>query len=126
MLQYTKAGVVQPFADPGVSDAGNPTWKKDFLPSTLDAVTINGKLYGMPILGTQPVFFFYNKSVFAKAGLSFPKTWSQLLSDIKTFNAKGDIPIALATPTSGKGSCTSSTSRTASGPRKRSSTSRTT
>ncbi len=95
LLQYAKAGVVQPFADPGVSDAGNPTWKKDFLPSTLDAVTINGKLYGMPILGTQPVFFFYNKSVFAKAGLSFPKTWSQLLSDIKTFNAKGDIPIAL-------------------------------
>ena len=90
-----KAGVVQPFADPGVSNAGNPTLEKEFMPSTLDAVTINGKLYGMPILGTQPVFFFYNKSVFAKAGLSFPKTWSQLLSDIKTFNAKGDIPIAL-------------------------------
>ena len=95
MLQYVKAGVVQPFADPGVSNAGNPTWKKNFLPSTLDAVTINGKLYGMPILGTQPVFFFYNKSVFAKLHISFPQTWPQLLSDIKLMSSKSYIPIAL-------------------------------
>ena len=95
MEQYIKAGVIQPFADPGKSDAGNPSWKKDFLPSSLDAVTFNGKVYGMPILGTQPVFFFYNKSVFKKLGLSFPKTWPQLLSDVKTFNSHGIIPIAL-------------------------------
>ncbi len=95
LLQYVKAGVVQPFADAGASDAGNPSWKKNFLPSTLDAVTINGKLYGMPILGTQPVFFFYNKSIFAKLHLSFPQTWPQFLSDIKLFNSDGFIPIAL-------------------------------
>lgn len=95
LAQFVKAGVVQPFADPGKSDAGNPSWKKDFLASSLDAVTINGKLYGMPILGTQPVFFFYNKSVFKKVGLSFPKTWPELLKDIKVFNSKSYIPIAL-------------------------------
>lgn len=95
MEQYIKAGVIQPFADPGKSDAGNPSWKSNFLASSLDAVTFNGKVYGMPILGTQPVFFFYNKSVFKKAGLSFPSTWPELLSDVKTFNSKGIIPIAL-------------------------------
>jgi raffinose/stachyose/melibiose transport system substrate-binding protein len=95
LQEYVKAGVVQPFADPGVSDAGNPSWTKDFLASTLDAVTFNKKIYGMPILGTQPVFFFYNKSVFSKYGLSFPTTWSELLSDVSTFNSHSIVPIAL-------------------------------
>ena len=94
LLAYLKAGVVQPFADPGVSDVGSPSWKSDFLPSTLSAVTIGGKLYGMPILGTQPVLMFYNKAVFAKYHLSFPTTWAALLSDVKTFNSNGVIPIA--------------------------------
>jgi raffinose/stachyose/melibiose transport system substrate-binding protein len=95
LQEYIKAGVVQPFGDPGASDAGHPTWKPDFLSSTLDAVTFNNKLYGMPILGTQPEFFFYNKSVFKQYGLSFPATWPELLSAIKTFNSHGVIPIAL-------------------------------
>jgi ABC-type glycerol-3-phosphate transport system substrate-binding protein len=41
------------------------------------------------------VFLFYNKTVFAKAHLSFPTTWAELLSDIKTFNSDGIIPITL-------------------------------
>jgi raffinose/stachyose/melibiose transport system substrate-binding protein len=49
----------------------------------------------MPILGTQPVFFFYNKAVFSAAGLSFPTTWTDLLSDVQVFNSKGITPIAL-------------------------------
>jgi raffinose/stachyose/melibiose transport system substrate-binding protein len=93
--EYVKAGVVQPFADPGVSDAGNPSWKSNFVPVTLQGVTFGGKIYGMPFEGTQPVFFEYNKTVFKKYGLSFPNTWPELLSDIKTFNSHSVIPIAL-------------------------------
>jgi raffinose/stachyose/melibiose transport system substrate-binding protein len=95
MQQYIQDGVIQPFADPGQSNAGNPSWKDKFLPASLDAVTFNSKIYGMPILGTQPVFFFYNKSVFSSAGLSFPTSFSDLLNDCSTFNSKGIIPIAL-------------------------------
>ncbi len=95
LQEYVKAGVVQPFADPGVNDAGNPSWKGDFLPVTLKSVTFNGKVYGMPFEGTQPVFFEYNKSLFKKYGLSVPSTWTELLSDVKTFNSHSVIPIAL-------------------------------
>jgi len=95
MQQYISAKVIQPMGDPGQNDAGNPSWKAKFLPSSLDAVTFNNKIYGMPILGTQPVFFFYNKAVFSAAGLSFPTTWTDLLSDVKVFNSKGITPIAL-------------------------------
>lgn len=95
LQQYISAGVVQPFADPGVSDAGHPSWVKDFLPVTLKGVTFGGKVYGMPFEGTQPVFFLYNKTVFKKYGLSFPATWPQLLSDVKLFYKDGVIPISL-------------------------------
>lgn len=95
MQEYIKSHVIQPFADPGANDAGHPSWKSRFIGSSLDAVTFDGKLYGMPIVGTQPVFFFYNKTVFKKYHLDFPKSWGQLLADVKTFNSHGVIPIAL-------------------------------
>lgn len=95
LQQYISAGVVQPFADPGVMDAGHPSWVKDFLPVTLKGVSFDGKVYGMPFQGTQPVFFLYNKTVFKKYGLSFPTTWAQLLSDVRIFNKGGEIPISL-------------------------------
>jgi len=95
MLQYINANTIQPFADPGMTDAGNPSWKSSFLPSSLGAITFNNKLYGIPILGTQPVFFFYNKPLMAKYHLSFPATVPQLLSDVKVLASHNVTAIAL-------------------------------
>lgn len=89
LKQYIDAGDMQ--------SLGHPGWTASFLPSSLGAVTFGGNVYGVPIEGTQPVYFFYNKTVFAKAGLSgFPATWSALLADVRTLKAKGYIPISLA------------------------------
>ena len=71
-------GPLKQFIDAGdVASLGNPAWASDFLPSSLGAVTFNRQLYGVPIEGTQPVFFFYNKTIFSKLGLTFPTTWSR-------------------------------------------------
>ena len=94
-LQYIDAKVVQPFADPGQKDAGNPSWKADFLSSSLGAVTFNNQIYGIPLAGTQPVFFFYNKALMAKYHLSFPTTTAQLLADVKTLAKQNVTAIAL-------------------------------
>jgi raffinose/stachyose/melibiose transport system substrate-binding protein len=88
LQQYIKAGDVQ--------SLGNPSWASGFLPSSLGAVTFSKQLYGVPVEGTQPVYFFYNKQVFAHAGLSFPTTWSGLLADVHTLKGKGVAPISLA------------------------------
>jgi raffinose/stachyose/melibiose transport system substrate-binding protein len=88
LQQYIKAGDVQAL--------GHPAWAEGFLPSSLGAVTFSNSLYGVPVEGTQPVYFFYNKQVFSKAGVSFPATWSGLLTTVKTLKAKGYAPIALA------------------------------
>ena len=90
-------GPLKQFIDAGdVASLGQPGWASDFLPSSLDAVTFNGQLYGVPIEGTQPVYFFYNKSIFSKLGLTFPTTWSGLLSMISTLKSHGYAPISLA------------------------------
>lgn len=90
---YVQAGDV---SDLSSVLAADPTWKSSFLPSVLAGGEIDGKYYGVPMEGVQPVSMFYNKSVFAKAGISAaPTTWPQLLSDVATLKAHGVIPIAL-------------------------------
>ncbi len=89
LQQYVKAGDAAPIAPASVP------WAKSFLTSALGAVTIGKQLYGVPIQGTQPVFFYYNKPVFEKEHLGFPKTWPQLLSDVAKLNKAGVTPIEM-------------------------------
>ncbi|MGW0711438.1 ABC transporter substrate-binding protein [Streptomyces sp. NPDC002643] len=67
-----------------------------YLPSALEAGKVDGKLVGVPCRGTQPVFLFYNKKVFADAGVEPPKTWDDLTKLVKVFKGKGITPFALA------------------------------
>jgi raffinose/stachyose/melibiose transport system substrate-binding protein len=94
-------GVLQTYVDAGKVYSLNsafsqdPAWKSDFLSSALGPVTYNGKVYGVPNEGTQPVLLFYNKPIFAKLHLSPPSTWSGLMSDISAIKAAGLVPMAL-------------------------------
>lgn len=85
---YVKAGKLVEL-DPAI-------FKSHFLPAALEAGTVNGKLVGVPARGTQPVFLFYNKKVFADAGLQPPKTWADLTNLVQAFTGKGITPFALA------------------------------
>ncbi|MDQ2812315.1 MAG: extracellular solute-binding protein [Actinomycetota bacterium] len=90
-------GPLKQFINAGdVTSLGNPGWASDFLPSSLGAVTFDGHLYGVPIEGTQPVYFFYNKTIFSQLHLSFPTTFSGLLATVSTLKARGYAPISLA------------------------------
>lgn len=89
---YVKSGNV---AD--LSGDLDPAFKAKFLPSVLAGGTIDGKIYGVPMEGVQPVALFYNKDVFAKAGIDEPPaTWQDLLDAVDRMKAKGVTPIALA------------------------------
>ncbi|HEX6472237.1 MAG TPA: extracellular solute-binding protein [Streptosporangiaceae bacterium] len=76
--------------------AADPSWKSRYLPSTLEAVTFNGRTYGVPMLSMQPVSFLYNKKAFARIGARPPKTLDDLFALIPRFQAKGITPVALA------------------------------
>ncbi|SEN35561.1 extracellular solute-binding protein [Actinacidiphila rubida] len=89
---YVKSGNV---AD--LSADLDPAFRSRFLPSVLAGGTVDGKVYGVPMEGVQPVALFYNKDVFTKAGISTPPaTWQDLLHDIDLMKAEGVTPIALA------------------------------
>ncbi|MCM2415652.1 extracellular solute-binding protein [Streptomyces sp. RKAG290] len=94
-------GSIKPYLDAGQlvdltstvkSDA---TLKDGFLPSVVEAGSLDGKIYGVPMRGMQPVMLFYNKKLFAENKLEAPRTWEDLQHAITTFKAKGITPFAL-------------------------------
>lgn len=70
-------------------------WQNRFFQNVLQTAAFDGKYYGVPNVGMQPVVLFYNKAVFAQNKLSAPKTWPQLLAAVKTLKGAGTIPIVL-------------------------------
>lgn len=78
---YAWEGYVQKFGT-NLYDDMNPLLgdTSDFLPGTLQALTINGALCGAPLFNFV-WFLLYNKKMFQAAGINtsqFPTTWSQL------------------------------------------------
>jgi xylobiose transport system substrate-binding protein len=66
-----------------------------FLDNILQVGKVDGRQYGLPMNGIQPVLLFYNKKVFADAGAKPPATFDDLLSLVNTFKRRGITPIAL-------------------------------
>jgi xylobiose transport system substrate-binding protein len=73
----------------------DPAWKSSFLPSVLDAGKIDGRYYGIPMRGMQPVILFYNKTLFADQGQRPPETFDDLLKLVDFFRSKKIQPFAL-------------------------------
>jgi raffinose/stachyose/melibiose transport system substrate-binding protein len=62
----------------------------------LGEFTVDGKVYGLPRSGyTEGVF--YNKTMFADAGLQIPKTWDEFLAVCEALKTKGIVPITSGT-----------------------------
>ncbi|MFG3224784.1 ABC transporter substrate-binding protein [Kitasatospora sp. NPDC048194] len=89
---FAKAGLLLPLDD---FIAKDPGLKDNFLPAVFNSAVIDGKPYGVPMRGTQPVLLFHNKKVLADAGLTPPRTWDDLLAATKVLKDKGITPIAL-------------------------------
>ncbi|MER5632989.1 extracellular solute-binding protein [Streptomyces nitrosporeus] len=94
-------GSIKPYVDAGQLVDLTGTVKKDatlkegFLPSIMEAGSLDGKIYGVPMRGMQPVMLFYNKALFEKHGVEAPKTWEDLQKAITTFKDAGITPFAL-------------------------------
>ncbi|MCG7417958.1 ABC transporter substrate-binding protein [Microbacterium sp. ACRRU] len=64
----------------------------DLVPQAVDMVTVNGTPYGVPT-GFVPLAMFYNKALFAEAGITeAPTTWDQWVADATqlTVDENGD------------------------------------
>lgn len=92
-------GVLKQQVDAGlakdVSDEVAP-WIGMMTPASLQAYQFEGRTYAVPA-DIGMVGFWYNKALFAKAGITAPPTtWSGFLDDVGKLKAAGITPIALA------------------------------
>jgi multiple sugar transport system substrate-binding protein len=67
----------------------------DFVSQLAQAGEVKGVQYGLPFAASTRVLF-YNKTLFARAGLDAPKTWNELAADAEALKADGvKYPYAL-------------------------------
>lgn len=89
LANQVKAGMVTDIT------AATSDWIGNLTPATTTAMQIDGKQYAIPY-DAGLVGFWYNKALFAAAGISAaPATWSELLTDVKALKASGVIPMAV-------------------------------
>ena len=93
MVEQAKAGLLKDItAD---VDANGGGWRNTFAPGALAVYSYDGKQYGVP-WDMGMVGWWYNKDLFAKAGIQAPPTnWTEFLDAVKKLKAAGITPIAL-------------------------------
>jgi multiple sugar transport system substrate-binding protein len=88
LREYVARGLVAPLTQLAQDDG----WARRFLPAALDAVTVDGRIYGMP-LSTYQWGFYYRRSLFERLKLQPPATWDEWLSVNDRLRAAGHSPI---------------------------------
>jgi raffinose/stachyose/melibiose transport system substrate-binding protein len=89
MKPFVESGVLAP-----LDDILEGELKATFQSGVLNYYTFGGKLYALPY-NLNIAGIFYNKEIFEKAGLTFPKTFEELIEVAKQLRAKGITPIAI-------------------------------
>ena len=90
---YAKDGLLYPGAD-----VLSPKTQADVIEAFARGGQYSGQLYGFPILSSARAFF-YNASLFAKAGVAGPpKTWDEFLGAAKKIQGLGGGAIGYALP----------------------------
>ncbi|HEX3303988.1 MAG TPA: extracellular solute-binding protein [Thermomicrobiales bacterium] len=70
-------------------------WKDRIAPSSLEATSLGGKLYGLP-LQVDLIGMYYNQGLFDKEGMTVPQTLDDLVNFCKQAKDKGYTPFAFA------------------------------
>ncbi len=75
-------------------DLSGEEWVSRMDPLVREQVTAGGKVYGLSIIDTAPGFpILYNKKIFAKLGLSVPKSYAEFKDVCAKILASGVTPI---------------------------------
>lgn len=78
-----------------LEDLSDQPWVKNVYDAALEPMTMDGKIYGMPI-NLEGYGFIYNKDLFAKAGIgTLPKTLTELETASEKLHSIGIIPFSV-------------------------------
>lgn len=98
MIEFNSLGVLQP-----LDEVLPAEFLANFVPASLAAMTIDGKLMGLPYF-LDPRAMYYRKDLFEAAGLEAPKTWDDVRAAAKALHNPPDvygIGISSGDPTGG-------------------------
>ena len=84
---FVRRGVVR-----DITDNIQP-WVDRFEPASLDAYTVGGKAYGIPVSTLSTSSFFYNTDVFNQLGLAEPDSYEELIEVAAVLDGAGYIPV---------------------------------
>ncbi|QWW71793.1 extracellular solute-binding protein [Rhizobium sp. WYJ-E13] len=93
LKQQSETGALQDVT--AALDADGGKLRKAYTPASVDGLTFDGKTWAIPYK-VGLVSFFYNKALFAKAGVKAEdiRTWTDFLEAVKKIKAAGIVPIA--------------------------------
>ena len=92
MADIAQPGLVDQFAKQGKLKPityAKPVLAKNFAPGWTQLGTFQGKLYAIVFKAANKSTVWYNVPAFKAAGVTKPKTWTQLLAGAKTLQASG-------------------------------------
>jgi raffinose/stachyose/melibiose transport system substrate-binding protein len=87
-------GILPLSAEGSAADLSDQPWASAIPDSYKSLVGADGKIYGFTPSG-QAILMFFNKKVFADAGVKAPTTWNEFITVNKKLKAKGYTPISL-------------------------------
>jgi glucose/mannose transport system substrate-binding protein len=71
-------------------------WREKMPQGLLQAMTIDGKLYSVPVNIHRSNLLWFNPKTLQAAGINAPpKTWTEFLAQAETLKAKGKTPLAI-------------------------------
>lgn len=93
-MKYVNSGIAM-----DLSNYFTDEIKADFLKSSLDGVTVDGKVYGVPF-EIELLGLYYNEDMLNQAGVAVPKTWDELI-DATAKLTTADVSGLVIEPTKG-------------------------
>ena len=84
---YVRRGVLRDLTD------DITPWVDRFEPASLDAYTVGGRVYGIPVSTVSTSTFYYNVDVFNELGLSEPDTYEEMIELAAALDAAGYVPV---------------------------------
>lgn len=74
-------------------DLTNEGFIKDLDDSFKEAVSVDGKVYGIPTGSYNAGVWFYNKDIYSELGLEVPHTWTELMENCEKIKQAGKTPV---------------------------------
>ena len=75
----------------------DPEWRAAIGEDNIAFNTRDGEIWSAGLSGDSAVGYYYNKELFAKAGIEPAKTWDEFFSNCDKLKAAGITPLSLAT-----------------------------